>query len=513
MEFDPLAREFTPDHIADFLRHGLPDSESRPMSPNHLAFHERVGDTGVDTQSLYQDAMKYQPRHTEACEAQYETLPATTGNHRHHHRHGAVSIPLEDFDYEKHQHSSWESAERCRKRRKEQQRLAVEREIALQKACHEATETEQYRPEMSGQSATDHIADHHSGTTSSTIDTHCFYRKAQKEFCAAAWKDKNPSNSGPCSYVVFQHAEDTSTITSSSGSAYGTQLIDLVAKPRPARYHCELRIIMSPETRDEPYERHYLKSISSTPFPFDPATCEAFFKLCDFHKAFFEMSNSGHSHVIQNARVNTYKHGGTHSFFVGLGDTGRCNMKVFVSHKECDRVTTVFIHDCSASEKRHLQDRFMDKALQPLTLHPIFILVLIAERLQESLWRDVKNVYHDAKNQLEQVPTWGLEQQDLHKSIDAMAQSNLSLQISQTVHANQWRMGQLRDFIGNMKAWSREIEDKDPKRESSFRTACKVLDDRLMYLEGSLDEAHMQLTATLHYVSIYRHWVRFNVSL
>lgn len=74
--------------------------------------------------------------------------------------------------------------------------------------------------------------------------------------------------------------------------------------------HCDR---MSPENPDlEEPDLPYMKPNVTTPFPFDPATCEALFEACDFHKGFFEMSNSGHSHVIQNARVNSYQHGGTH---------------------------------------------------------------------------------------------------------------------------------------------------------------------------------------------------------
>lgn len=142
--------------------------------------------------------------------------------------------------------------------------------------------------------------------------------------------------------------------------------------------------------------------------------------------------------------------------------------------------------------------------MQPLTLHPTFVLVIIAERLLQIMWQDVKQVYHDAMGQVKDA---GIGHDEIIPNIDAREQSAKSLQISQNVYAVQWRMGQLGESIKNMKEWSGEIDEKDPKRESSFRTVRNVLDDRLLYIEGSLEEARMQLSATIHYVSIYRHWV------
>lgn len=51
------------------------------------------------------------------------------------------------------------------------------------------------------------------------------------------------------------------------------------------------------EVKDMDKKYHH----TASPFPFDPATCENLFELCEFHKAFFDAPKAN---IVRSARVD-----------------------------------------------------------------------------------------------------------------------------------------------------------------------------------------------------------------
>lgn len=203
MEPNPYAVEYTQNDLADHMREAFSDSESRSMSPNHVAFNEQAGITVEETAALYKDAMKYQRCPTSPPEEQTQDIPSENRRPRHHHRHGATAILLNDLAHHclrhphNHKHSSRESAEDCRSRRRtERKKRAAEVENFQQQAHHQAAEDQNIQLGREPRSV----------TTCSRIDTHCFYRKAQREFCSS-YSDKTFCYPRACSFLIFQHAE------------------------------------------------------------------------------------------------------------------------------------------------------------------------------------------------------------------------------------------------------------------------------------------------------------------
>lgn len=194
------------------------------------------------------------------------------------------------------------------------------------------------------------------------------------------------------------------------------------------------------------------------------------------------------------------------AFYLGLHDSRKSNIKVFVSYKQFDRVTTVFIHDCTGKEKQHLLDRLKDTGLYTLTVHPLLLITVVMELLHDEMWEDVELVYRDSLAPIieaeERTNGTGKEQDPQPESIRA-------LNLSHSASAHVWRMKQLRDFVSCLRLWIEEYTKPEESQEQNMFTTTKmILLERVDYLDGSLREAHIQLEQADRYVQIYRQWVK-----
>lgn len=209
----------SPDHLRDHLRHGLSSSPTETNHPYHLAYHQRDAaqdeeDCG-DIRSLYHDATT-DYAFQQPLDLQYEAVSPgnRTTQQPHQHRKRAAALPLKAIDPtplnhphnhlqnnpHQHHHETMEEARKCQQLRSERKRLAIQREADRHKAKHLASEARQdQHPFHRPTAETNTIAP-------STIDTYCFYQKAQRDFCTRAY-DQVRSDQRPCSYTVFQHPE------------------------------------------------------------------------------------------------------------------------------------------------------------------------------------------------------------------------------------------------------------------------------------------------------------------
>lgn len=188
---------------------------------------------------------------------------------------------------------------------------------------------------------------------------------------------------------------------------------------------------------------------------------------------------------------------------MGLHDSKECNIKAFVSHKQFERVTTVFIHDCSGREKQYIQDRLEDAALQALTVHPLLIITIILELLHDKMWEDVELMYRDSLATIREAQ----QTRNGGKMVDAQPESLRALTLSYTVSVHLWRIKQLREFASCLKIWVDDFGSRRaPEDQVSFNTTREILLTRVFDLEDSLQEATTQLEQADRYVNTYRQW-------
>jgi hypothetical protein len=193
------------------------------------------------------------------------------------------------------------------------------------------------------------------------------------------------------------------------------------------------------------------------------------------------------------------------AFYFGLHDSKACNIKVFVSHKQFERVTTVFIHDCSGKEKQYLLDRLEDAALHSLTVHPLLIITIVMELLHNNMWEDVELMYRQSLATIHEAQACT---KDAGKNVDAQPESLRALILAHDVSVHLWRMGQLREFAGCLREWIEEFGSRRaPENQLPFTATKEILLDRVFYLDASLREGLIQLQQAERYLQIYRQWV------
>lgn len=175
-----------------------------------------------------------------------------------------------------------------------------------------------------------------------------------------------------------------------------------------------------------------------------------------------------------------------------------------MSHKQFERVTTVFIHDCSGREKQEILDRLEDADMHALTVHPLLIVTIILELLHNKIWKHVEHKYRDSLAMIREAQ----QTKQGGKMVDAQPESIRTLTLNYTISVHLWRMKQLQDFASCLKAWIDEFGSRRaPEDQAQFNTTKDILLSRVWDLEDSLQEAQNQLEQADRYVNMYRQWV------
>lgn len=176
-----------------------------------------------------------------------------------------------------------------------------------------------------------------------------------------------------------------------------------------------------------------------------------------------------------------------------------------MSHKEFERVTTVFIHDCSGKEKQHILDRLEDAALKTLTVHPLLIITIVMELLHNKMWEDVELMYQSSLTTILEAEEFN---KGTGKEMDTRPESIRTLRLGHSASVHLWRMQQLRDFAECLKGWIADFNALEAAQDQiPFAATRQILLDHVHYLKDSLREAHIQLEQADRYVQIYRQWV------
>ncbi len=161
-------------------------------------------------------------------------------------------------------------------------------------------------------------------------------------------------------------------------------------------------------------------------------------------------------------------------------------MKVFVSHKKYDGITTVFLHDISAQMKLLLQDRIVDGSSASLTINTTFIPLVILEDMHSMLWQDVKVAYDNSTHPVEA------------RKVSVVNIMEGVMQSSKSVYIQQWRLKQLESFLKDLQQWMDGVGEMFVvvgDNPNAFKHAHHIVSQRLKYLEGSLEGAKYQLEA------------------
>lgn len=197
MEMDPLAGEFTPEHLADNLRHGFSNSASEVSSPDYIASHGRNGNTITDTGNLYHQAIR-RKRDRRPSSSSYHSIPTENVTHqRHHRRSNAVAIPVGQL---------------LSPSRPKYLRSQSGNPIVLPRVCRHDCHARRQALQDSA-NGTPMSADG-TGTPSrkyqsykpSKPDAYSFYQRASRNFCAETCEDDMAFEPRICSYMLLQHS-------------------------------------------------------------------------------------------------------------------------------------------------------------------------------------------------------------------------------------------------------------------------------------------------------------------
>ncbi|KAH7400318.1 hypothetical protein BKA64DRAFT_708005 [Cadophora sp. MPI-SDFR-AT-0126] len=205
------------------------------------------------------------------------------------------------------------------------------------------------------------------------MDYHCLFKDDQRnygndDFWRGVGKKFHPQ---PCPFLNFEHTPEI--IKMERGALTDADALTWLHRDTQSLVHSRLRILMTPS-------RHYLdknkKAHVTNPEAPIPFTQETFNKIVnDFHlhKGFFKKHR--HCQVAKIAQDSVA------SFYVETSSHRDFWFKVFVSFDEVRQMTTVIIHNLLATELDYIEEKFNEKGLHCLTIHPLFVFVLIMDLL------------------------------------------------------------------------------------------------------------------------------------
>jgi len=165
--------------------------------------------------------------------------------------------------------------------------------------------------------------------------------------------------------------------------------------------------------------------------------------------------------------------------------------KVFVAYNATNQTTTTFLHNLHLSEYEFIQARFDEVVLHPLSIHPMFVPVLVMELLFHEALAQVRFVFEDSVRLRHKA---GLVKDETYKHLE---QENLDIEEEATTALSHEQkivtLLEKMEFaikVGNkLMAWLKDFDTSTMTDElaEKFHTAGQIIYNRLEYIVDGLD--------------------------
>jgi hypothetical protein len=184
-------------------------------------------------------------------------------------------------------------------------------------------------------------------------------------------------------------------------------------------------------------------------------------------------------------------------------------MQVLLSRNEQLRTTTVIVHNTLPWESRFIHAAITNSLLKQISLHPVFIFVVVVNIMYRVMLPVISEISADAVRPINDALRMEA------KNVDIEAESNLALHRQHRTVQCTSEIEQALHEISKMKSWCKKFDNcgNRPKVHELYKSAGLILLDHLADLEDTFIHANIKNRKSQAFTQAYKQSVKLALSM